>query len=71
MIGFENFTLSANIASSCGNPTSTLSSYQCGVQYGQMTLFLNGMNVCTTPITDGMYGFCYHNPSDEQSLFNS
>ena len=69
---FEDFTLSTNIAAGCDTKIDTTARDQCGYEFGGMVLFLTGIAGCSDVITDGTYdGFCYHNPSNLNNLFNS
>lgn len=72
IVSFESFELGTNVASSCGKPTHTPARGMCGIDMGGgEILFITGMDVCTKPVKDGEYGYCYHNPDDAHSLFNS
>lgn len=72
IVGFEDFTLSANIATGCGSKTGLPSKDQCGLNQGDAILFLTSITACNEKIEDdGTVSFCYHNPSDEQRLFSS
>lgn len=72
IVSFESFELSTNTASTCGNPTHTPASGTCGIDIGSMVLFLSAMTACTAPgVDDGTGGYCYHQPTDGNSLFNS
>lgn len=61
IVSFESFELSTNIAGTCG------------IDIGSRVLFLSDMTgVCTAPgVDDGTGGYCYHHPTDGNSLFNS
>lgn len=72
IVGFEDFTLSANIATGCGSKTGLPSKDQCGLNQGDEVLFLTSISACTEPYEDNAtVPFCYHNPTDEQRLFSS
>lgn len=73
---FESFTLSTHIAGDCEPPyVTTATEGACGVPgTGGVMLFTVGVGNCTAPGPDDYVtnnGFCYHNPSDDQNLFNS
>ena len=71
---FEDFTMSASIAAGCELSIDTQSAYVCAVKFGKKMLFVEGVNACNTyevPIGSEYDGFCYHNPSDSNNLFNS
>lgn len=71
---FEDFSMSASIATGCTTPIDTPSSGQCGVPFGNFTIFADSMDFCTiknTAIGAPYNGMCYHNPSDTNNLFNS
>lgn len=68
---FDSFELSMSIATGCvGTPVGPTQN-TCGIAYGAVVLFLNGMTVCTTKIEDGDEGYCYHAPNPGNNLFNS
>ena len=69
---FEDFSLSSSIAVGCEKTTPLPSSEaNCGYPIRGGIVFLSEPN-CTHPSSDGMYdNFCYHNPVDENNLFNS
>ena len=83
MVLFEDFSMSTNIANGCDftEVTATENQYGCGIEHeyqdpftGQIitgTIFISG--ICTSPYQDDeeYNGFCYHNPSDTNNLFNS
>ena len=71
MIGFEDFTLSANIATGCGTKVNSPSQDQCGIDQGDAVIFLTSMSGCKEPYEDGYGSLCYHNPSDATRMFNS
>lgn len=69
---FEDFSLSSSITAGCDLDTP-LPSYEqnCGYPTRGGTVFVDGAQCTTTP-QDGMFeGFCYHNPTDMNNLFNS
>lgn len=67
-----SFELSTNIAGTCGNPTHTPAAGTCGIDIGSMLLFLSAMTACTAPgVDDGTGGYCYHQPTEGNNLFNS
>lgn len=73
-IVFENFSVSTNIAAGCGVNNDTMSSGNCGLEYGDEMIFLEIVTGCTTKIEDGSTdynSFCYHVPIDTSLLFNS
>lgn len=78
-IVFESFTLSTNIAASCGDQAELLAAdYECGKLFSNgKTVFMTGMFGCTDIQVvpdqdgDGMWGtFCYHIP-ESKALINS
>lgn len=66
---FENFELSANIATGCGKPLGHTES-QCKDIFGGYAdiVFAEG---CLMNLEDPQYDWCYHNPSDATKLFTS
>ena len=69
---FEDFSLSSSITAGCDLDTP-MPSYEenCGYPIRGGTVFVDGAQCTSTP-QDGMYeGFCYHNPTDMNNLFNS
>lgn len=75
-IMFESFVLSTNIAGDCekivGNPAKDA----CGIMGSDgETLFGGNYGGCgfdwESSFGDEYDGFCYHNPSDTNNLFNS
>lgn len=71
---FENFQLSANIATGCGAIIKNPSSGTCGAPItGDTTVFID-KSICTIPVEDGSEtanGMCYHVPTETNKLFNS
>ena len=72
-ISFEDFELSANIASHCDKSAGPSDIKQCAYEIpGIGKLFLWNYNTCGYKVhTDGQFGLCYHIPLDRCSLFNS
>ncbi len=70
-IFFEDFTLSTNIAA-CAVSTN-FSKDDCSYFDSSLGyLFLSGIPSCIEHVEDdGTSGFCYHVPTDSQSLFSS
>ena len=71
---FDDFSLATTIAAGCQNQTHTPAWNMCGINYGKDVLFAEGMLSCTKKVTkddEGMYGYCYHVPTDATKLFNS
>lgn len=64
---FENFELSANIATLCAN-----TSIKKPILFGEKSIFIDVIG-CKDPVTpdDPNSGYCYHNPTEEKSLFAS
>ncbi len=74
VIQYEDFSLSTSIAVGCDNIVSTQSENLCGIIFGSMTIFSDGITGCYDEVTpgDGIYDkFCYHVPMDGSELFNS
>ena len=72
MLSFESFELTSNTATSCGNNQYNHSTGTCGVDIGSTVLFLSSIpNLCSMPVEDGYGGYCYHNPNNDNRLFNS
>ena len=79
-ICFEDFSLSTNIAAGCEKKPSNATE-DCGVRWGNIFIFIEGINGCTSKIVEGATqgnwvdkennGLCYHNPSDVFNVFNS
>ena len=75
-IVFEDFALNTNIAASCnGQKINTLTQGTCGLPVTVFdTIFVLDVTGCSIKVEDGSSeanGYCYHNPSDLMSLFNS
>ena len=79
-IAFEDFAITTNIAGDCEYKTNTPSVHNCGLNFGNMVIFLDTMtNVCTgdgaikSEGGDGLYnGFCYHVfDNGKNNIFNS
>ena len=73
-ITFEDFTLNTSIAGDCEVKTHTPAAEQCGIAFGDINIFLDGHEGCTTTIIDGSKdfdGLCYHVPTETNNLFNS
>ena len=72
MVIVEHFSLMTNIAAGCELDTPLPSSEAaCGYPTRGGIVFVEGTE-CTSVPQDGMYnGFCYHNPGDNNNLFNS
>lgn len=70
---FESFALSTSIAAGCEKKTNTPSLDQCGFKYGPDVVYIDKESGCADIQVDGsiLDGFCYHNPSDANNLFNS
>jgi hypothetical protein len=70
---FENFSLCTSIAASCEVKTDTQANNVCGYKFGALYVFTDKIQGCTTPIAEGSIndGLCYHNPSEDNNLFNS
>lgn len=73
-IMFEEFSLSTNIAATCGTPaTHSENQYGCGYAIGRFdqVVFTELMG-CSVQEDDGDYnGICYHVPTEAYSLFSS
>ena len=72
-IMFESFAVSTNIAAGCGDMKeyAEFAADACGVTFGNMVLFFDTIAACKNPVSDGYENICYHNPSDDNNLFNS
>ena len=78
-IVFEDFTLSTNIAGTCGNVIDLQSSGICAMWgTGDIFIFVTGVQACEYTPTDMGYvdddvydGICYHVPFETKNLFNS
>lgn len=71
---FEGFSLCSSIAAGCGKKIGTMYNGNCGVPYGDKTVFTVEVNGCAIKVEDGspmFNGLCYHVPIDANSLFNS
>lgn len=71
---FESFSLNTNIAGGCGVPTNTPSYNDCGYDFGGTMIFIEGVGGCdfiVSPDEGPNTNICYHNPTDENNLFNS
>lgn len=76
MIMFENFSLTTNIASGCEKIVGNPSKDTCGISGSDgETLFGEIYGGCDfdweSLYGDNYDGFCYHNPTDTNNLFNS
>lgn len=74
-IMFESFASSVALAGDCQTPTNTSGKDICGLQFGNVIVFLDGMSGCTFQVKteggDGAYNeICYHTPYGN-NLFNS
>ncbi len=68
---FEDFELSANIATGCEAPTNHTKD-QCAYSVGGENVFVEGVTNCTTKPEGEQWGdLCYHNPSENNKLFTS
>lgn len=76
-IYFESFIMSTSIAGDCEAPfVKTVSKNSCGIpaDFGPDILFnVIAGSKCNAPgDNDGLYdGLCYHNPTDNNNMFNS
>lgn len=72
-IAFESFSLCTGIASTCEVKTYHPSNGVCGYKFGGLFIFTDEIKGCTTKIVEGEEydGLCYHNPSEDNNLFNS
>jgi hypothetical protein len=78
-IVFESFALSTSIAGNCEVKTYTPNSGNCGYKFGGIMVFITDVTGCKLQIPDGSENivdengdaFCYHNPSEDNNLFNS
>ena len=71
-IVFESFSLSTSVASNCLIYAPSQPSGIGAIQAGMFTVFQNSTQGCIVQVTTGVWeGFCYHNPSDFNNLFNS
>lgn len=73
-IMFEDFTLNTNIAGDCGIIWGVQVEGTCGgFDFGGDILFMTKAQGCekTFETDDGSSGICYHNPYDNNRLFNS
>lgn len=77
-IVFEGFTLSTNIAAGCETKVDGPSSGECGLNFGDLVIFVdeftgcNNNNGVVVEGDDGSYnGICYHVPTGNNNLFNS
>lgn len=77
VIVFEDFSVSASIASNCEEKIKNQSKGTCGLKgFGPHPIFTSEFpDACKKPVTDGtapgMDGVCYHVPSSDYNLFNS
>lgn len=72
-IMFESFAMSTSIAAGCEKKVNTYAADQCGIPWeGSPNIFLADIAGCKVQYgADGEGGICYHNPSDDNNLFNS
>ena len=76
-IMFEDFTLNTSIAAGCEKIIDGKLGGACGMPWNMgginTFVFTEGVHGCKVEVIDGSIGdgFCYHNPSDSNNLFNS
>ena len=75
---FESFSLSTNIAGDCESIIDTQSRGNCGIEFGNLVIFVGEYTGCNSNDgvivegDDGNYnGICYHVPVESSTLFNS
>ena len=73
---FESFTLSTNLAADCelrtNLPSPNVCAYNAGSERNPTYIFTTEGMGCVYLYPDGVYnGYCYHNPTDSNNLFNS
>ena len=74
MILVENFSLSTTVAGGCEVKTDTQNSGNCGLDFGDGTIFLTDVAGCMVQVEvddAGNNGMCYHVPIETNNLFNS
>lgn len=74
-IVFEGFAMNTNLAAGCEKIVRTFEQFACPISStGGIAFFSMGGGSCNAPgpgdLTDND-GFCYHNPSDANNIFNS
>lgn len=77
MVLFEDFSMSTNIAGDCKRIVTSSVENDCVDEtlvipgpFPQV-IFLSTVEGCVFDVEDGYNGFCYHNPTDSNNLFNS
>lgn len=75
-VTFEGFSLSTNIAGGCERLVNNPTMGTCGIPGSDgVSLFSATVGGCDfdweSAFGDNYDGFCYHNPSDTNNLFNS
>lgn len=77
-IFFENFSLNTSIASGCEVKIETSTSGNCGLDFGDLVIFISSYTGCSSNDgvivegDDGKYnGICYHVPVETNNMFNS
>ena len=70
-IMFEDFSLSVNVAVGCEIRNSNPSEGVCGWESRNGMIFVEGVTGCKYKQPDGYDSICYHNPSNDNDLFNS
>lgn len=75
---FESFSMSTNIAAGCETIIDNPSSGNCGLEFGDLVIFVGDFTGCKSNDgvvvegDDGNYnGICYHVPTGNNNLFNS
>jgi hypothetical protein len=69
---FENYALSANIATACGNIITNATPGACGLYYPSIGyIFVSGQNLCTMAVYDGFGNLCYDVPTGNNTIFTS
>jgi hypothetical protein len=71
---FDSFALSTNVAANCEFKTPLPKADECGMPIGFLNdvIFITEMQGCTKIIETGAWDtICYHQPTEENNLFNS
>lgn len=71
---FDSFSLSTNVAADCAFKTPLPKADECGLPTGFLNeiIFITEMQGCTRTQGNGQWDtICYHQPTEENNLFNS
>jgi hypothetical protein len=73
-IFFDSFSLSTTVAANCEFKTPLPKADECGMPTGYFNyiVFVNELQGCNRTVESGVWEtICYHQPTEENNLFNS